>query len=284
MLFNRNYYYLVAGLPDILLDEGRQKASIASFKYEFESSLHPDDYKLVKFLFLKYDNANLLNLLMKKYKKFIDFGNYSKDSMEDEIKTPEDRLLPYLTNFIVKFKSGEKENPATSWETVLDNDFFEYLLRTENQFLREWFEFKMNIQNITTALACRDHDISPENEVIGDNLVTSQIKRSSANDFGLAQEFPEIEKILSAWETSGTLTERERVVDLLKWEWIDDRVFFHYFTVERLLGFLLQLEMVERWMKLDEKTGRKMFEKLLEKLNESFELPEEFNLQHVKRK
>jgi len=284
MLFKRNYYYLVAGLPDLLLDEGRQKASVAAFKYEFESNLHPDDYRLVKFLFLKYDNANLLNLLMKKYKKFIAFGNYSREILEDEIKNPQDRLLSYLTNFIVRFKSGERENPATSWETELDNDFFEYLLQTENQFLRDWFEFKMNLQNITTALACRDHDISPENDVIGNNVVTSHIKRSNANDFGLMQEFPEIEKILSEWETIKTLTEREKVLDLIKWQWIDDHVFFHYFTVERLLGFLLQLEMVERWMTLDEKTGRKMFEKLLENLNESFELPEEFNLQHVKRK
>lgn len=284
MLFKRNYYYLVAGLPDLLLDEGRQKASLASFKYEFESNLHPDDYRLVKYLFLKYDNANLLNLLMKKYKKFIDLGNYPRDIMEEEIKNPQNRLPSYLTNFIVSFKSGEKVYSATSWETELDNYFFDYLLQTENQFLREWFEFRMNLQNITTALTCRDHDISAENDLVGNNVVTNQIKRSTASDFALMQEFPEIEKILSEWETSGTLTEREKVLDLIKWHWIDDQIFFHYFTVERLLGFLLQLEMVERWMTLDEKTGRKMFEKLLENLNESFELPEEFNLQHIKRK
>lgn len=284
MLFKRHYHYLVAGLPDLLLDEGRMKDSVAFFKHEFEMNLHPDDYHLVEYLFLKYDNANLLNLLFKKYDKFIDHGVYLRDTLEEEIKDPDKRILPHLRNFIHKFKADEQELPDASWETELDNDFFEYILHTENEFLREWFRFKMNLQNVTTALACRDHDISPENELIGKNTVTHQILRSSAQDFGLAQDFPEIEHILSAWENSDTLTEREKLIDQLKWDWIDDKIFFHYFTIERLLGFLLQLEMVERWKKLDEETGREMFEKLLDKLNESFELPEDFKLQNVKRK
>lgn len=284
MHLKRDYHYLVAGLPDLLLDEGRQKATVAHFKSEFETNLHPDDYGLVKLLFLKWDNANLLNLLLKKYKKFIGFGNISRDTMEDEIKDPIGRLFPYQTNFILKFKAGEKSNSATSWETELDNDFFDFLVHTENQFLSEWFEFKLNLQNITTALACRDHEVSPEDQMVGKNFVTEQILRSNANDFGLMQEFPEIEKILAAWENSESLTDREKTIDQLKWEWIDDKSFFHYFTVEKLLGFMLQLEMVERWMKLEEETGKKLFNKLLSGLNESFELPEEFKLQYVKRK
>lgn len=284
MQFKRNYYYLVAGLPDLLLDEGRQKATVAHFKTEFENNLHPDDYKLVSLLFLKWDNANLLNLLMKKYQKFLDFGNYSREVMEDEIKDPENRLLPYLTNFIRKYKSGEQENSGISWETELDNDFFTYLLHTQNIFLSRWFEFKLNLQNITTALACRDHDVAVEKQLVGNNSITGHILRSSANDFGLMQEFPEIEKILAAWENSESLTDREKAIDQIKWEWIDENTFFHYFSVEKLLGFMLHLEMVERWMKLDEETGRKLFEKLLAGLGESFVLPEEFNLQYVKRK
>jgi len=109
------------------------------------------------------------------------------------------------------------------------------------------------------------------------------ISRSSTNDFGLHQEFPEIEKILQAWQHD-TIIERERYLDQFKWQWIDDQIFFHYFTIERLLGFLLQMEMVERWIKLDETTGQKMFDQLLGNMNKEYELPEEFNLQYVKRK
>jgi len=281
--FKNNYHYLVAGLPDLLLDEGRQKSPVASFREDFEHNLHPEDFDLVKYLFYKYDNTNLLNLLLKKYKAFLDQGNYSKGFLEEQIKEPDDRLLPYLKDFILQFKAGERESSGASWETILDSNFFNFLLNTKNDFLRNWFQFKLNFQNVTTALACRDHKISPENYLIGTNTVTENILRSNANDFGLQQEFPEIEKILQAWQHD-TIIEREQALDQFKWAWIEDQIFFHYFTIERLLGFLLQLEMVERWMKLDEETGQKMFDQLLGNMNKEYELPAEFNLQYVKRK
>ncbi len=284
MLFKQQYYYLVAGLPDLLLDEGRQKGTLAFFKSEFENNLDGEDYDLVKLLFLKYDNDNLINLLAQKYRGFIEYANYPRDVLEEEMKQPDDRILPYLSHFIEKFKADEHAIEGASWETELENDFYDYLLTSQNDFLRDWFTFEMNLRNVTTGLACRDHEMDADTELIGDNAIAHQIKRSNAGDFGLAQEFPEVEKILSIWQTSLTLTEREKALDQVRWDWIEDRTFFHYFTIERLLAFLLRLEMVERWMQLDEESGKKMFEKLLESLGKEFSLPEEFGLQYVKRK
>lgn len=283
MRLKKNYYYLVAGLPDLLLDEGSQKATVASFKAEFETSLSPQDYALIELLFLKYDNINLLNLLEKKQNDFIKLGNYSRDFLEEQIKDPDQGLLLYLKDFILTHKTGERESSTISWETVLDNRFFDFIQTTKNEFLKSWFEFIMNLQNVATALACRDHKISLENQLMGKNVVTENILRSNAHDFGLAHEFPVVEKILNAWQ-SNSIIEREKALDLIKWKWIDDKIFFHYFTIEKLAGFLLQLALVERWMELDEETGRLMFDKLLNKLNEGYELPQEFNLQYVKRK
>lgn len=279
----QNYHYLVAGLPDLLLDEGRQKYSVAFYKTEFEGNLHPNDFDLVKYLFYQHDNANLLNLLLKNNKAFLKNGNYSRSFLEEQIKEPDERILPYLKDFINQFKAGERESVDTSWETILDTAFYNFILNTKNDFLRNWFQFKLNFQNATTALACRDHEMSPEKYLVGSNAVTENILRSNANDFGLHQEFPEIERILQAWQHD-TIIEREQYLDQFKWDWIADQIFFYYFTIERLLGFLLHMEMVERWMKLDEQTGQKMFDKLLANMNKEYKLPEEFNLQYVKRK
>jgi hypothetical protein len=284
MLFKQHYYYLVAGLPDLLLDEGRQKGSLAFFKSEFENNLDSEDYELVKLLFLKYDNDNLINLLFKKYRDFIQEANYSRDLLEEEIKQPDNRIVSYLSRFIEKFKADEHATEGVSWETELENDFYDFILTSENDFLRDWFTFDMNLRNVATGLTCRDHDMEPDAEIIGDNAIAHQIKRSNAGDFGLAQEFPEVDKIVSIWQTSHTLTEREKALDQLRWDWLEDHVFFHYFTIERLLAFLLRLEMVERWMQLDEESGKAMFDKLLESLGKEFTLPEEFSLQNVKRK
>ena len=57
--------------------------------------------------------------------------------------------------------------------------------------------------------------------------------------------------------------DRERKLDLLKWNWIDENTFFNYFSIERVFAYLLQLEMIERWVSLDKVAGEKMFRSLI---------------------
>jgi vacuolar-type H+-ATPase subunit C/Vma6 len=282
MLFKRHYYYEVAGLPDLFLDENRAKVSVAGFRQEFRQKLHPDDYALIEVLFLKYDNKNLLNLLLKKDKPWHELANFSRELLEEEIRESDKRIPEYMRRFIEKFKSGEQDDNNMLWETVLDSYFYEYLLSLDNDFLRNYYRFLLDFTNVTTALALRDQEMSPAHQLIGDNVITQSILRSSARDFGVTQDFAEAEKILSAWQSS-TITEREKNLDLIKWQWIDEHTFFEYFTIERLLAFMLQLEIAERWMVLDPETGRSMFDQLLDRLTRDYKLPEEFNLQQIKR-
>lgn len=283
MIFKEHYYYLIAGLPDILLDETRSKISVSDLLEEIKTQLHPEDHKLLQVLFLKYDNANLLNLLLKREKAFNEGGIYPQDLLEEQIKEPDDRIHNYLRQFIELFKADDREDQDKSWEVVLEEYYFGFLQDISNEFLREWFRFQLNLNNVTTALSCRKHEIPVENQLIGEDEVVQSILRSNARDFGLSQDFPEIEQILAEWERENIL-EREKALDSIRWNWIDEHTFFHYFTVEKVIGYLLQLEMVERWMNLDPRKGERMFRELLEKMQRSFELPAEFHLQHIKRK
>ena len=72
------------------------------------------------------------------------------------------------------------------------------------------------------------------------------------------------------------LVEREKKVDQLKWKWLEDASFFHYFTVERLFVFLLQLEMIERWVLLDKEKGSELFRQMIQNLKDEVQIPEEF--------
>lgn len=73
-----------------------------------------------------------------------------------------------------------------------------------------------------------------------------------------------------------SLVEREKKTDLLAWKWLEDESFFNYFTVERLFVFLLQLEMIERWISLDKEKGNELFRQMIQHLKEEVQIPEEF--------
>ena len=63
---------------------------------------------------------------------------------------------------------------------------------------------------------------------------------------------------------------------MLRWSWLEDNCFFHYFTVERLFSYMVQLAIVERWTSLDREEGQKLFRKLIGTLKDQTEVPAEF--------
>jgi len=275
-MFSRNYYYLVAGLPDIVLEQSKLSVSLSDFKEELKAHLHPDDYNLLETLFLPADNKNLLNLVLKNIVEFDDTGKYTLDQLEEEIKEP--GILPeYLKTFVNQFKTSQPLNPDMTWEDQLNSLYFDHVEIVENEFLRTWFAFERDINNILTGLTARRHKFPAENLLIGDNTVTNAIRKSNARDFGLTAEFPFVEKLIQINENTNLL-EREKAIDQLKWNFIDELNTFNYFSIEVILGFVIKLEMVERWLKLDKKTGEEMFRQLVKDLENSYEFPKEFNV------
>jgi hypothetical protein len=72
------------------------------------------------------------------------------------------------------------------------------------------------------------------------------------------------------------LVEREKKIDMLKWNWMEDNTFFNYFTIEKIFVFLMKLEMIERWVSLDKDKGNELFRQLIDQLKDEVQIPQEF--------
>jgi hypothetical protein len=280
-MFERNYYYLVAGLPDIIIDQKKLSFSLEDFKQEMKDNLHPEDYRLVEILFLPVDNRNLLYLLQKSGQSVEDSGKYSIDDLEQEIKDP--AFIPeYMQKFIAAYKSETSVFDGLSWGDQLTWLFYGHAKSCKNEFLSNWFAFDLNLKNIVAGFNIRKHGLKGEKYLIGDNEIVQAVKKSSLRDFGLGNEFEYMEKLISIQENSNLL-EREIAMDMLRWEFIDDQNTFNYFTVEVLLGYIIKLQIVDRWMKLEPETGKEMFRKLLNDLEMSYEFPREFMINDARK-
>ena len=115
--------------------------------------------------------------------------------------------------------------------------------------------------------------------LVGDDVVTKALAVSGARDFGLGTELDYVDDVIRIHEMSDPV-EKERKLDLLKWEWLEDRTFFCYFSVERLFAFLIKLDIIERWTHIDKEQGRKVFRSLVEQLKNEVEIPQ--NLRNKK--
>lgn len=280
---SKEYHYLVAGLPDILLDTSKLNFTIQEFKSYLFDELSEPDYELIESYFWRYDNFKLLYLLSKQGGEILRAGNLDNEDFDeilalakdDALKDFEREIPSYIGTFIQNYKDDSAKSSVKSWENQLTELYYEYLLEIENDFFKEWYQFEMDLNNILTASYCKKFQINLEPELIGNSEINEKLLKSSARDFGLGNELPKIELILRAIDESDML-EREKKIDLIKWDLLDERTFFHYFTIEKIFAYTLKLDMIERWIKLDKKTGEELFNKLLTDLEAGQKFSEEF--------
>lgn len=274
------YYYLVAGLPDISLEDGKLSYTISDFRAESYGDLSAKDQALIDLFYLKYDHADLLSLLKDKDAVTQGKGNFSSEDLLQLIASvkegekPDAKFPSYLYDFIAQYLALPADELYKA-ENLLASAYYAYAMKSKNPFIASWFEFDLNINNILAAFAARKYKMNVAEVIVGDTEVCEMLRTSNARDFGLSETLDYFEPLQRLVETDD-LVEREKKVDQLKWKWLEDASFFHYFTVERLFVFLLQLEMIERWVLLDKEKGSELFRQMIQNLKDEVQIPEEF--------
>ena len=273
MILKNNYYCFIAGLP-VFLDDRKLALSVNGFRELAREALKKEDVKLMELFFLPADNKQVLRLLNKMAPDTNLETVYPLQCLEDEITEPTNSLPVYLNRFIADFKR-EHLKYDVSPENVLSWMYYDHLMKSDSKFVRNYAEFVMNVKNLETALTCRKYGKEVAPEIIGDNVFSKALRTSNSKDFGLAMEFPYVEKVISLMGNTN-LVERERGLDLLLWDYIEEAVVYEYFSMDKVLSFMLELMIVERWSKMSSESGRKVFMEVVDKFRKSFEFAEEF--------
>ena len=132
-------------------------------------------------------------------------------------------------------------------------EFYRSMLSHPNRFLREFFRFDLNLRNAKVRYL---------NESFG---------RPSDKDIFLEddREFEEEDDVHRIMY-GPNLVSREKGLDELVWNKIDALNTFDYFNISAVLGYVAKLKIIDRWLSLDEETGRDMFRKLVEEIRGTF--------------
>lgn len=272
------YYSFIAGLPDLQPDDTKSVITLATLKSDIEESVGEADQEVLNLFFYTFDNQNLCNLLFEEGKEWQTLGTLSKEEIEDFIAYAKDgkihqdtHLPPYFAEFISAYQADAPIFSEMSWKDQLTSLYYLNALDSENDFAQEYFEFNLNLQNILSALSARKHGIDLSKIIIGDTEVAENIKSNTSKDFGIAAMFPYLEETLRIEESKNPL-EREQKIDALRWLWLEDHTVFHYFTKERIMAYMLKLEMLERWLKMEKTAGKAAFSEYVKALVDSVEI------------
>lgn len=137
----------------------------------------------------------------------------------------------------------------------LNADFYASALKDRSDFIRKYFEYDLLVRNTRTVWL---------NRSLGRDELTDTVTLPGMEDPD-PFEVQAINEVLSRSD----ILERERELDTLMWNRIEEINVMKVFDLDVILGFTACLKIVDRWLKLDPETGRGLFRKLVEEIRSS---------------
>jgi len=288
-----NYYCLMAGAPDIVMDEGgKNQISLAEFREQCEEVLTEADKQLIFYFYLEQDCKNIVKLLKASKtsdpKERVDelsveipvFGNYTMEQYQDLISSARTinfnvhRYPEFLSVFAREYHfNKDKEGYFPEDQMMLA--FYEYALQCPNKMIAAWYKLNLDISNILTALIARKQGWNVSNFIMGDTEVNEMIRTNNTKDFSLMTELDYMVELMKIVDTEDPVLKEKRI-DAFKWNWLEEQTFMDSFSIEAVFAYLCKLEMLNRWELLDPEKGKETFREIIENLRSEAKVPAEF--------
>ena len=145
----------------------------------------------------------------------------------------------------------------------MDEATLEEGLKAKNRFVRAWFGFNQDLNNILVAAICRKHGFDAKQQIVGDGEVAETLRSHAAQkDFGLNELMGDYQTALSLAQIDN-LMDREKAIDAIRFEWLQSRTEFDFFSPEMVFAYYLEAVMLHRWSLLTVEEGEKVFRELV---------------------
>lgn len=276
-----NYYTILTGQPPLTLSDTATRTPLAQLKELFTEAASGTDAQAVADFFMKFDCLNLVRLLKDPENQEIDTrGTLSHEQLDELIKSEQglgqglERVPEFLKTFPEDYhaKAGD---PAYFPEDEMLLRYYTYAVGSKDPEVGAWYQFNFDLQNVMTALVARKNGWKVSDYVKGKGELCDALRNSTAADFGLSGVMPFVNDIISIAEETDPV-KKEKKMDALKWEWLDEHTFFEPFGLTALIAYLARTEILERWALLDPQQGRERFTQIIDDLRGEAQIPDEF--------
>ena len=144
-------------------------------------------------------------------------------------------------------------------------EFYKAALANRSTFIKEFFQFDLNVRNAKVRYLNQALGRDPQKDVL-------TLADPDAEEQGIEVEEPEFKEAarLQAILEGKDILARERGIDDLYWDKIDEITLFDYLNFSKVLGLVVKMMIIRRWLILDEEAGRAMFKRLVDEVRGTF--------------
>ncbi len=152
--------------------------------------------------------------------------------------------------------------------------FYRTIKNSKSDFLKKYFGFDLVVRNILSADIAFKTNQDPYKFIFGFGDTEGLFSKGRSSIASIASEYDFGPKLLNIIEISNIM-EREQAIDLLRWDKATEICTYNYFDIDVILSFILKSSFVQRWARLDRKSGEQMFRQLVDEIKGSGKLNKE---------
>lgn len=251
------YYFVTTLLPTLKIGSPPE---IGSYEFDFilQQNLTGCDLAKVTILRRLTDIENIRLLLQDA--QLQPNGNFDQKELEDALLNQES-LPSYVFEFMENY--GDTAARLKNFPQLI-RKFFKEEIGRQKGFVHDFLLFEWRCRLICSILRAKALDRPIEAELAledsEDPFVAAILEQKDEPSYHPPDEFLPLKTIFENHKENP----HEMNLALLEWKFshIDEMAGDHPFSLYRVLGYLIQLDIVERWFSLDKKKGLEFVEKL----------------------
>ena len=146
-------------------------------------------------------------------------------------------------------------------EDNLNSHFYNASFKGKNTFIRAYYTLDLEIRNKKVDFISKAQNDKEMEKYQINPIHYNPLYLSQDDDDTLNQIFGN-ENIL----------EKEKMLDKFKWEFISSFSPYGEFNMNRILEFLAKVKLIDRWNKLDKRTGEELFKKFVDEIQGTYKV------------
>ena len=265
------YYYLIATLPDLSLEETRVKTDFDEALETISRNLEKEDELLLRYLIYPNDHRNLLNAIFHNHHHlplapFAKPAIFEEDIIED-YQHQQYTFPDYIADFLGTFQERFAEMSMREIENQLLHRFYSVVLSIEDDFISSYFTFERTLRSMISGFNRGLYPFKNPLEMVEDESISGRLAQEGVGVSLLAKAYPFIESLQQVLIAKDP-TNIEKTVDGIRWDFIES-FNWDFFGRQQVYGYVLKLLMVKRWAWLETQQDEQHFDRLCTQVRSS---------------
>lgn len=245
------YYFVGTLLPSLSFD-APPEISLEKLEVLLRDNLTAYDYEKINELRLIYDILNLRALWQGK--EFDPIGQMTAYEV-DEALISRVGLPEYVYEFIDLYP---KKEDRLHYFPLLLAKFFQNASSLKDPFLRKYLNFEREMRLVMTAFRAkklgRDLSIEFQYEDPEEELIAQLLAQQDAKTYEPPEKYKDLKILFDKYGDNPMAL--QKALDQYRFDMIESLVdMADVFSIERILAYLLQYMIVEKWSELDKEKG-----------------------------